>query len=56
MSRSYSGMSHEAASREAIRLLKEAIETGRWFHLPESLIQLRAIMQPASDKQAKLGI
>lgn len=52
----YRGMSYEAASREATRLMKEAIETGRWFHLPECLMQLRAIMQPVSDKQTKLKL
>lgn len=54
--RNYQGMSYEAASAEAGKLLREAIDTGHWFHLPECLMQLRAIMQPVSDKQAKLEL
>jgi len=56
MPRNYRGLSYEGASKEATKLLREALESGQWFHLPECLMQLRAIMQPVSDKQAKLGI
>lgn len=52
----YRGMSYEQASREGERLLQEALKTGRWFDLPELLMQLRAIMQPVADKQAKLKL
>jgi hypothetical protein len=41
----YRGMSYEAASREAARLIGEAQKTGRWYTLPEQLKQLRDIMQ-----------
>lgn len=37
-------MSYEAASKEGVRLLKEAVRTGKWFGLPEKLAALRAIM------------
>jgi hypothetical protein len=40
----YRGMSYEAASAEGMRLMKEAVRTGKWFGLPEKLAALRAIM------------
>lgn len=40
----YLGLSYEAASREAARLLQKGIE-GSWFFSLERLVQLREIMQ-----------
>lgn len=37
-------MSYEAASKEGDRLIREAVKTGRWHHLPELLKHLREIM------------
>ena len=56
MAKSYRNLSFDDAQAEALRLLKESIETGRWFHLPETLMQLRMIMQPVSDKQGRLKL
>lgn len=40
----YVGLSYEAASREAARLLQKGIK-GSWFFSLERLVQLREIMQ-----------
>jgi hypothetical protein len=40
----YRGMSYDKASEEGLRLLKEAVRTGKWFGLPEKLAALRAVM------------
>lgn len=40
----YRGMSYEAASREAARLIAQANVTGYWLELPEQLGKLRARM------------
>lgn len=42
---SYHGMSYEQASREAMKLLNKAVETGNWFETVDRLIILREIMQ-----------
>jgi hypothetical protein len=46
----YVGMTYEAASREAVRLIAEAHKTGKWFGLPEKLTQLREIMNARCRK------
>jgi hypothetical protein len=50
----YRGFSYQQASREAEKLLSEAIKTGRWFDLPERLIELRAIMNRTDAKQERM--
>lgn len=41
----YRGLSYGSASREALRLIARAAQTGSWFDIPEKLIELRTIMQ-----------
>jgi hypothetical protein len=43
--RRYAGMSYSSASKEGLRLLHRAAETGSWLDIPERLIALREIMQ-----------
>ena len=54
MAFNYAGMSPEQAEAEARKLFKQAIETGRWFDLPERLSMLRKIIQRPNDKQRQL--
>jgi hypothetical protein len=46
----------QAAEQEAERVMREALTTGRWFHLPERLAQLRRIAQGDSTHQGKLAL
>lgn len=42
------------AEGEAKRLLKEALETGKWFHLPEQLARLRSMIQRPDERQERM--
>ncbi len=44
----YQGMNYEQASREGLRILKRATDTGNWHELPERLAALRSIMKAES--------
>lgn len=50
----YAGFSTQQAARKADDLMREALETGRWFDLPERLSELRAIMQRGDERQRSL--
>lgn len=47
----YRGMSYEQASKEGLRLVQKAAETGNWFEIIEPLQDLRSIMEWAAPKQ-----
>jgi hypothetical protein len=50
----YAGFDYQSASQEAVKLLKAAIESGRWFDLPERLADLRSIMNRSDAKQERM--
>ena len=54
MAFTYAGMSPDQAEAEAKKLFRDALESGRWFDLPERLAMLRKIVQGANDKQGRL--
>lgn len=41
----YRGWSYEQCSREGARLVAQANETGNWFAILDSLVELRRLMQ-----------
>jgi hypothetical protein len=54
MASEYRGFTIEQAESEARKLFKNALETGRWFDLPERLMLLRTIIQQPSEKQGRM--
>jgi hypothetical protein len=44
MTADYRGLSYEQASREGLRLVRQAAETGAWHKILEPLTALREIM------------
>jgi hypothetical protein len=51
----YQGLTAAQAEAEARKLLRAALDTGRWFDLPDRLSLLRAIIQQPSDRQSRMG-
>lgn len=49
----YRRLTYDQAQAEALNLMREAIESQRWFDVPEKLMLLRSVMQ--RDVSPKTG-
>lgn len=51
----YAGMGYEQASKEAIRLIREAGNTGNWFPIVDKLVTLKGLAERDQQVRMKSG-